>query len=201
MTYRYLTLLAEKYEIILGSGSPRRVKLLKETGIPFQQIIPDLEEQQLPNEQPYVFAERLAQDKALLICKKLKDNQIVVGCDTIVVLDDEVLGKPTDEDDAFNILSLLAGRRHVVCTALALADRSGIMVSGYETTSVLFNNISPEQIKNYIASREPMDKAGAYGIQGMGAFLVDSIDGNLDTVVGFPRKLLECLANRIIESE
>ncbi len=201
MTYRYLTQLAEKYEIILGSGSPRRVALLKETGISFEQTIPDLEEQQLPGEKPYEYAERLAQDKALLICRNLKDNQIVISCDTIVVLEGEVLGKPTDEDDAFKILSMLAGKQHVVCTALALADRSGIMLSGYETTDVLFNHISPEQIKNYIATGEPMDKAGAYGIQGMGAFLVDSIDGNLDTVVGFPRRLLERLANKIVESE
>ncbi|MEW6413506.1 MAG: Maf family protein [Candidatus Zixiibacteriota bacterium] len=198
MTYKFINQLANKYEIILGSGSPRRVALLRETGVSFSQIVPNLEEQQLEGEQPFTYAERLAQDKALLICRKLGENQAVISCDTIVVLEGRVLGKPLDKYDAFNILTLLSGKKHVVCTALAVADRRGILTSGYETTNVFFNHVSPEQIKDYIASGEPMDKAGAYGIQGMGAFLVDSIEGNLDTVIGFPRELLERLASRIV---
>ncbi|UCE24877.1 MAG: septum formation protein Maf [Candidatus Zixiibacteriota bacterium] len=201
MKYKYLTRLADKYEIVLGSRSPRRLKLLKETGIHFKQIIPNLEEDQLPGEPPYEFAERLARDKALEISQQLTDRQLVIGCDTIVVLQNRVLGKPADQDEAFNILSSLAGKSHIVCTALALADRSGILTSGYELTSVIFNSVTPRQIKDYIASGEPMDKAGSYGIQGMGAFLVDSIEGNLDTVIGFPRELLECLAKRVLERQ
>ncbi|UCG63287.1 MAG: septum formation protein Maf [Candidatus Zixiibacteriota bacterium] len=192
--------MAREYEIILGSSSPRRLKLLTETGVPFKQIIPDLEEDQLPNEPPYDYAERLARDKALLISGRLSDRQLVIGCDTVVVLAGTVLGKPMDEHDAYRILSSLAGKRHTVCTALAAADSSGILASGYELTEVFFNAVSERQLKEYIASGEPMDKAGAYGIQGMGAFLVDSIEGNLDTVIGFPRELLESLAQRIMES-
>lgn len=176
------------------------MKLLSETGVPFEQIIPDLEEDQLPNEPPYDYAERLARDKALLISKRLSDKQLVIGCDTVVILAGIVLGKPADEGDAFDILSSLAGQRHTVCTALAIADPSNVLQSGYELTKVLFNNVSESQLKQYIASGEPMDKAGAYGIQGMGAFLVDSIEGNLDTVIGFPRELLESLAQKILES-
>ena len=201
MKHKYLTRLAEKYEIVLGSRSPRRLKLLKETGIHFTQIIPNLEEDQLPDEPPYEFAERLARDKALEISQQLTDRQLVIGCDTIVVLENRVLGKPVDPDDAFKILSSLAGKRHVVCTALAIADNTGILTSGFELTNVIFNAVTPQQIKDYIASGEPMDKAGSYGIQGMGAFLVDSIEGNLDTVIGFPRELLECLAKRVLERQ
>lgn len=199
MKFKYLSLLAENFGIVLGSGSPRRVTLLKETGITFEQIIPDLEEDQLEGEPPYEYAERLARDKADLVAKKIKDGQVVIGCDTIVVLDGKVLGKPVDENEAFQTLSILAGKQHTVCTALAIADHDKILASGYELTDVLFNEVTAEQIRQYIATGEPMDKAGAYGIQGMGAFLVDSLEGNLDTVIGFPRKLLESLAQQIME--
>ncbi|MEE8575989.1 MAG: Maf family protein [candidate division Zixibacteria bacterium] len=199
MILKYFPKLAERFQIVLGSKSPRRVKLLGETGVPFEQIIPDLEEQQLPGEPPYDFAERLARDKALSLSDRLGDRQIVIACDTIVVLAGDVLGKPVDEEDAFRILSRLAGKRHVVCTALAVADRRGILSNGYELTEVSFNNVSSDRIGEYIASGEPMDKAGAYGIQGMGAFLVDSIQGNLDTVIGFPRVLLDDLSRQILE--
>ena len=200
MKLKYLPLLAAKYEIVLGSKSPRRVTLLKETGIQFKQVIPDLEEDQLPDEPPYEYAERLARDKALMVAQGLSADQIVISCDTIVVLDGRVLGKPLDEQEAFRTLSTLAGKEHTVCTALAVANQKGILAGGYELTDVWFNKVSDGQIKNYIASGEPMDKAGAYGIQGMGAFLVDRLEGNLDTVIGFPRKLLESLAQRIMES-
>ncbi len=193
-------MLAQKYRIVLGSRSPRRVALLKETGVDFRQVIPDLEEDRLTGEPPYVFAERLAKDKALHVAKQLNDEELVIGCDTIVVLDNNVLGKPSDEDQAFRILSELSGKRHDVCTALAIADREQIIVSGYEITEVTFNKVTGEQIRDYIATGEPMDKAGAYGIQGMGAFLVDSIEGNLDNVIGFPRQLLENLSKRALEA-
>jgi septum formation protein len=200
MNHKFLSLLAQKYRIVLGSRSPRRVALLKETGTDFLQIIPDLEEDRFPGEAPYAFAERLAKDKALHVAKQLNDDELVIGCDTIVVLAGNVLGKPSDEDEAFSILSKLAGKRHNVCTALAIADRARIIVSGYEVTEVTFNKVTGEQIRDYIATGEPMDKAGAYGIQGMGAFLVDSIEGNLDTVIGFPRQLLEDLSKRVLEA-
>ena len=200
MTHKSISVLARKYRIVLGSRSPRRVALLKETGVSFRQIIPDLEEDQMPGEAPFAYAERLAQDKALHVAGQLNDDELVIGCDTIVVLDDVVLGKPGDENEAFDTLSKLAGETHHVCTALAIANRIEVITSGYEVTEVRFNEVSDSQIREYICSGEPMDKAGAYGIQGMGAFLVDTIKGNLDTVIGFPRRLLEDLSRRVLEA-
>lgn len=199
MTYNNLSQLAQQLGIVLGSRSPRRNKLLSETGIPFTRIFPDLHEEQLPDEPPYDFAERLAQDKALSLRDKLSENQLVIGCDTIVVLNNRVLGKPADEKEAFDTLRMLSGKQHVVCTAVAFADNREILSSGYELTTVYFNNVTDEQLSNYIKTGEPMDKAGAYGIQGMGAFLVDRIEGNLDTVIGLPRTLCESLAGKILQ--
>ena len=195
-----LTKLASQFDIVLGSRSPRRVKLLTETGIQFTQIIPDINETMLDGEKPFEYAVRLAQNKALALLPQLNEQQLVIGCDTIVVLDGTVLGKPEDAADAFRILSTLSGKQHEVCTALAVANKREVLVKGFEITQVYFNTVSEEEIRNYIDSGEPMDKAGAYGIQGMGAFLVDRIEGNLDTVIGFPRTLLDELARQILES-
>lgn len=198
MTYSNLKALSSQNPLILGSGSPRRVQLLAETGVSFSQSIPNIHESIRSGEAPYHYALRLAEEKALEIARDRDTKDIVLGCDTIVVLGGEVLEKPTDKQDAFRILTLLSGKQHVVCTAVAFAGRTGILKSGYELTSVFFNRISPAQIWAYIESGEPMDKAGAYGIQGMGAFLVDRIEGNLDTVVGLPRTLIERLAGEIL---
>jgi septum formation protein len=198
MTYPELQRLSAFYQIVLGSSSPRRVELLKEIGIPFRQLIPTIDEFPFPNEHPYKFAQRLAIEKAQEIAEKCVDNEIVIGCDTVVVLGDKLMQKPIDEADAFRLLSDLSGHQHVVCSALALARNTGQVSSGYELTSVFFNHITAEQIRAYIRTREPMDKAGAYGIQGMGSFLVDRIEGNLDTVVGLPRTLLERLAREVL---
>ncbi|KAA3632491.1 MAG: septum formation inhibitor Maf [Calditrichaeota bacterium] len=195
-----LTKLGSQFEIILGSRSPRRVKLLSESGIKFKQLIPDIDEKTLEGEKPIDYAVRLAQEKALALLPQLYEQQLVIGCDTIVVLEGAVLGKPEDEADAFRILSTLSGKQHEVCTALAIANNQNVIVTGHEITQVYFNAVSADEIRNYISSGEPMDKAGAYGIQGMGAFLVDRIEGNLDTVIGFPRTLLDELARQILES-
>ncbi len=198
MTYNNLRALASRNPLTLGSGSPRRMQLLAETGISFSQQTPNIHESLRDSEAPYDYALRLAEEKALEIARERDANDIVLGCDTIVVLGSEVLEKPGDRQDAFRILSLLSGKQHMVCTAVAFARRTGMLKSGYELTSVFFNQISPTQIWAYIESGEPMDKAGAYGIQGMGAFLVDRIEGNLDTVVGLPRTLIERLAGEIL---
>ena len=197
----HLTRLAQRYKLVLGSGSPRRVQLLTETEVNFRQVIPDLHEAQLPGEAPYDYAVRLARDKALSVSAETGKDDLVIGCDTIVVLDNQVLEKPLDRHDALRILSILSGKQHVVCTALALARQNQLLVSGRELTKVYFNPVTKRQIEEYIQTGEPMDKAGAYGIQGMGAFLVDRIEGNLDNVIGFPRNLLEQLAREILEQQ
>jgi septum formation protein len=198
MNYPNLYKLSSKYEIILGSSSPRRKKLLTETGITFNCLSPNIFEKQFIDEKPYDFAQRLAVEKSLSLQKELNDNQIVIGCDTIVVLENRVLGKPSNNDEALKTLQHLSGKQHFVCTALALANKEKVLSSEYDVTKVFFNEVSEKQIKEYVSTKEPMDKAGAYGIQGMGAFLVDRIEGCLDTVIGFPRELLEKLAREIL---
>lgn len=198
MKHKHIKELARRYELILGSGSPRRKRLLEEIPVPFKQIIPRLEEKRLDDEEPYDFACRLAEDKALAITSGLTDRKIVLGCDTIVVLDGDVLGKPTSSREALDILTRLAGNKHTVCTALALASNQGLLASAYALTEVYFNPVSRVQLEDYIATGEPMDKAGAYGIQEMGGFLVDRIEGSLDNVIGLPRDLLDDLAEGII---
>jgi septum formation protein len=201
MTGERLQQLAERYRLVLGSGSPRRVRLLGETGVSFEQIIPEISEDRRSEENSYDFAERIAREKAVWVAERARAEAIVIGCDTIVVLGDELLGKPTDEADALRILTGLSGRQHVVCTGVALARRGSIVASGYELTKVFFNVIGDQKLWEYIDSGEPMDKAGAYGIQGMGAFLVDRIEGRLDNVIGLPCLLLDDLAERVLVSE
>jgi septum formation protein len=199
MTSPQLERLARSHRIILGSGSPRRVKLLGDMGIRFEQVIPSVDETSGTGEDPFEYAERLARDKARWVSEREHDA-LVIGCDTVVALDGTILDKPSDAEQAFRTLSTLAGRQHVVGTAVALAKKGELLVSGIEKTAVRFNEVSERAIREYIASGEPMDKAGAYGIQGMGAFLVDSIEGPLDNVIGLPRKLLEELSSGLLKT-
>ncbi len=199
MNYKNIKQLASRHPFVLASRSPRRVGLLEEMGITFTQIIPNLDETKKPDEPPYRYAQRLAECKALAIASQVNDNHVILGCDTIVVLQEQILQKPSSEEDAFAILSLLSGKQHTVCTALALAKAGEILTSDFELTDVYFNVITPQQIRDYIATKEPMDKAGAYGIQGMGAFLVDRIAGNVDNVIGLPRTLLDTLAQEAMK--
>ncbi|MDD3731721.1 MAG: Maf family protein [candidate division Zixibacteria bacterium] len=199
MNFKYIRQLADRRSIILGSGSPRRYALLKETGISFNQKTPSTEENIKPGEHPYQYARRLAEEKAVAVSRLVRPDEIVIGADTVVLIDKEILGKPADEDEAFQTLMYLSGKKHEVCTALALAEKGQVLASAYEITEVYFNFLSPEKIKEYISTGEPMDKAGAYGIQGIGAFLVDRIKGNLDNVIGFPCNLLERLAGETID--
>ena len=199
MTYRHLAELARTHPLILASGSPRRFDLLTETGVAFQRIVPDLEEVRTDGEPPFDYALRLARDKALMVGRGLRRDTFALGCDTIVALGDVILDKPTDRQVAHQTLRTLSGQEHVVCTALAFVREEQVVVSGYDTTRVFFNEVTDRQIEEYIKTGEPMDKAGAYGIQGMGAFLVDRIEGNLDTVIGLPRNLLDSLARDALE--
>ncbi len=198
MNYSHIRQLASQWKLVLGSRSPRRVSLLKELGVPFKQVIPSLDERQNPGEPPFQCAKRLAQDKALWVARQTNAGHVVIGCDTIVVLDGKILQKPNDKSDAFRILTTLAGRMHVVCTALALSGDRRLFAADYELTEVYFNSVTARQIRDYIDTGESMDKAGAYGIQGMGAFLVDRIKGNLDNVIGLPCTLLNNLAKEVI---
>jgi septum formation protein len=186
--------LARDRRLVLGSRSPRRVQLLAELGIVFRQAISEINEAQHSGENPFRYAVRLAEDKARDVARRCDPDEIVIGGDTVVVLEGVILGKPSNRDEAVKTLQMLSGKRHTVCTALALANGAGVLCSGAENTEVYFNRVTSEQIEQYVDTGEPMDKAGAYGIQGMGAFLVDRIEGNLDNVVGLPGALLDSLA-------
>lgn len=199
MTYKNLTRLAQKRKIVLGSASPRRVELLGKTGIDFRRQISDFEEHNNDKGKPYEHAQKLAEEKALAVAKTIATNEVVIGADTVVVLNNTSIGKPADQNEAARILESLSGKKHTVCTALAIAEQKRIIASGYELTDVYFNQVSEKQIAEYIISGEPMDKAGAYGIQGMGGFLVDRIEGELDNVIGLPRRLLERLAGEVCD--
>lgn len=198
MTYKHLVELASSHPLVLASGSPRRFDLLTEVGIKFQRIVPDLDETRLAGEPPFEYAVRLAEEKALIVGRGLLPGTLALGCDTVVALGDMILDKPRDQRAAFECLHALSGRLHIVCTALAFVEGEQVLVSSYETTKVYFNKVSDTQIKDYIGTGEPMDKAGAYGIQGMGSFLVDRIEGNLDNVIGLPRNLLDRLARDVL---
>jgi len=201
MKYNNLNKLIETHDLILASGSPRRVKLLTEAGIPFKQLVPLIKENGGNYSEPFDMASELALKKAEAVKNNLRANQIALGCDTIVVIENEVLGKPSGQDEAFEMLLKLSGNCHIVCTAVSLVSVRQKPVTGYELTSVYFNDIAPDKIREYIDSGEPLDKAGSYGIQGVGGFLVDRIEGNLDNVIGLPMSLLNKLAGQVLKNE
>lgn len=168
--------------IVLASQSPRRRELLSLIGIPHEVRPADLDERVLPGEVPADHAERLARAKAEAVAATDRDAA-VIGADTIVVLDGDILGKPGDDAEAAAILRRLSGRTHTVFTAVAVV-RGGRTVSGVESVEVTFRPLTNEQIAAYIATREPMDKAGAYGIQGYGAVIVERVHGDYFAVMG-----------------
>jgi septum formation protein len=195
--YSDLNKLLKKQHLVLASGSPRRVRLLQEAGIKFRQIISEIDEPNHLHSDPYKTAMILAGMKIAEVKDKLKPREVGLGCDTIVVINDKILGKPTSPAHALEMLMELSGYRHTVCSAIALRSQDGPMVEGYETTEVYFNEIKRSRLEEYVRTEEPLDKAGAYGIQGLGGFLVDRIEGNLDNVIGLPLILLNDLAAQL----
>ena len=171
--------------IVLASSSPRRRELLSLIGVAHTVQPADVDETLLPGEQPAPHAERLARAKAATVTERLdgEADALVIGADTIVVVDGDVLGKPRDAAAATGMLRRLAGRSHTVYTAVAVA-RGPRVVSGVESVDVTFRTLSDPEIAQYIATGEPMDKAGAYGIQGYGATIVERIVGDYFAVMG-----------------
>jgi len=170
--------------VILASASPRRRELLDLVGIAHDVHPADIDETYRDGEEAAAHAERLAREKGETIAARNPDA-IVISADTIVLIDGLVLGKPRDEAEAARMLSMLGGQTHVVLTAVAVTYR-GQMRAGVESVRVTFRALDPERIGAYIATAEPMDKAGAYGIQGFGATLVERIDGDYFAVMGLP---------------
>ena len=172
--------------VILASASPRRAELLEQAGIPFQVASAlGVEERALPDESPPQTARRLAEAKAAAARSRYPDADVVIGADTVVVIDGQALGKPQDAPDAERMLARLSGREHAVVTGFAVLGHD-TRVCGAETTLVRFRLLEPSEISRYVATQEPLDKAGAYGIQGRGALLIQGISGDYTNVVGLP---------------
>jgi septum formation protein len=174
--------------LVLASASPRRQELLQSAGISFEVQPAHIPEDPQPGESARACAERLAGEKAQAIALK-RPNDVILGADTVVVIDDQLLGKPSDAADAARMLRLLSARSHQVITGVCLVVNGKSSVAS-ETTSVTMNEISEKEISDYIATGEPMDKAGAYAIQGIASRWIPRIEGDYSNVVGLPVALV-----------
>ncbi len=172
-------------DLILASASPRRRELLQQIGVRFDVHPVDIPEVKQPDETPVAFVKRLAVEKAAAGWQRSERGVPVLGSDTVVVLDDRVMGKPRDREDGVAMLQALSGREHQVMTALAIVNSEQTQVRAV-STRVQFKELSEELCLRYWETGEPVDKAGGYGIQGLGAIFVDSISGSYSSVVGLP---------------
>ena len=181
-----------KEKLILASQSPRRAEILTTVGWEFEAIAANIDEIRLPLEDALTYVTRLAQTKAETVAKQITPGGLVLGADTVVVIDEEILGQPQDDDDARRMLSLLSGKWHQVVTGVALVRKAAVsqIMVDHQTTRVLFAELSRQQIDWYISTGEPQGKAGAYAIQGKGALLIKEIQGDYFNVVGLPIRLV-----------
>jgi len=171
--------------LILASQSPRRQQLLTQLDYQFSCQPADIDETELLNESPSDYVCRLALEKATYIAKDQSDTTIIIGSDTTVVIDEKILGKPQDLTDCIRLLSLLSGKSHQVLTAISVV-KAGLSKTVLVSTDVVFKELSLNDINNYWLTGEPQDKAGAYGIQGIGGQFVKQISGSYSAVVGLP---------------
>ena len=172
-------------KVILASASPRRRQLLGAAGINFAAIESLVPERHVAGEPPRDYALRMARDKAGAVSSRFPDA-IVVGADTIVVCDSQILEKPADAADARRMLAMLSGQTHTVVTAFALARGGKLLESSAVESRVTFRKLSESEIDDYIATEEPFDKAGAYGIQGIGGRFISHLEGSRENVMGLP---------------
>ena len=187
-------------KIILASSSPRRKEILNRLNLSPTIFEAKIEEKKAHNDSPQQIAMALALEKALWVSNNFNNGEVVIGADTIVVLGNQILGKPKDEEDAFRILSLLNNKEHSVITGISIIKaNTNIKIIDYESTIVRFRHLSDNQIRRYIETKEPMDKAGAYGIQGYGEVLVEKINGCYSNVVGLPIGKLDYLLNKFFD--
>lgn len=173
--------------IVLASQSPRRRELLDAAGIPYVVRVAGIDEAVLPEEDATAYVRRVSRSKAMAV--PCAPGEIVLAADTTVVCDEAIFGKPLDAEDAARMLRLLAAKRHEVITGICLRTLNHVQVE-HETTGVWFGALTQVEIEEYVASGEPMDKAGAYAIQGVASRFIERIDGNYANVVGLPIPLV-----------
>ena len=176
-------------KLILASRSPRRAEILRAVGWEFTAQAANIDETRHPSENAVAYVKRLAREKANTIATTATGG-IVLGADTVVVIEDEILGQPSDDADAKRMLQLLSGKWHEVLTGVALQRIGSEPLVEYERTRVRFCEMSEEEIDWYVASGEPRDKAGAYAIQGKGGLFVEEIEGDYFNIVGLPIRLV-----------
>jgi len=176
-------------KLVLASGSPRRREILAAVGWPFELRTPDVDESVRPGEDPVVYVQRLAESKAMTIATQL-DTGLVLGADTTVVIEGEILAKPEDEADAKRMLRLLSGKWHDVLTGVSLVKVGLGSSTSFERTRVRFAEMSRKEIDWYVSLGEPLGKAGAYGIQGPAALFIEEIEGDYLNIVGLPIRLV-----------
>ena len=181
------------YPLVLASGSPRRRELLAQAGYRFEVQASSLAESRRPDEDAIRFATRLAREKAEEVFARCSPGAVVLGADTVVVCDGEVMGKPVDAADATRMLLMLSGRTHQVVTGVAVVWSEGSAEVAAELTQVTMRTISAQEVSEYVAGGEPMDKAGAYAIQGHAGRWIPRINGCYFNVVGLPLALVTSL--------
>ena len=191
-------------KLILASGSPRRAEILNSVGWEFTKDVPDIDETEFPNEKPEDYVQRLAKEKAEVIAQKY-DSAIVLGADTTVVIDNQIIGKPVDLADARRMIKMLSGNWHEVLTGVALVKKEGEKgrkgerekdfktLVGIQRTQVKFAEMTDEEIEFLVQFGEPLDKAGAYAVQAQAALFIEKIEGDYWNVVGLPINLVYSL--------
>ncbi|MCX7835154.1 MAG: Maf family protein [bacterium] len=182
-------------KLILASSSPRRSEILYKIGLTHEIIQPNVPEERKANETIQEHVVRLSKEKVQFVANNVNEDAFILGADTMVVLEDKWLGKPSNEEEAFQILSLLSGKSHLVYTGFTiLYNKYNKIISDYEVTKVFFKTLQPDEICEYILTGEPFDKAGAYGFQGFGARYIYRIEGCFYNVMGLPAsKVYEAL--------
>jgi septum formation protein len=187
-----------KHKLILASKSARRAEILQAVGWPFEAIASNVDETRAPSEDAVCYVERLAREKAQTVAAGVSGG-LVLGGDTVVVIDDEILGQPRDDEDARRMLRLLSGKWHEVVTGVALVPAGQLAHTqvDHEITRVRFAEMSDAEMEWYLATGEPMDKAGAYGIQGRAGLFIEEIEGDYFNIVGLPVRLVYEMVQRI----
>lgn len=175
-------------KLILASGSPRRSEILNAVGWEFEKHVADIDETEKLGENPADYVQRLAKEKAQAVALNYK-TALVLGADTTVVIDEQIIGKPVDLDDARRMLRMLSGREHQVLTGVALV-KGEVTKIGLQTTKVTFNKMNDDEIEYLIKNGEPLDKAGAYAVQAQAALFIEKIEGDYWNVVGLPINLV-----------
>jgi septum formation protein len=189
--------------IILASNSPRRKEILSQLGIKYETISSEYEEKAIDTE-PEELVMRFSEGKAMSIAKNIKEEALVIGSDTIVYKDGKILGKPKDEEDAYDMLKSLSGVFHTVISGISVIRTPSLhKITTFEKTAVKFKELTEDEIHYYISTKEPMDKAGAYAIQGIGSLLVEKINGCYFNVMGLPvyklSKVLEDFGYKLLQ--